>query len=217
LIYTDPDGHFFWLIPIAAAIIYEWCQPSAVNAPDVNTVLEDAATSTDAVLNATMGAASGMAIGEAKTIGQVAVKTGEEILDNVTGGISSLGKGTIKNAVKEADNTTKAIKSAEDRAKEIHSVLDPRAQRARTTAVAETTEGTRVVGSSTRRLTPAQRATLQANEIEGIGTGHAEVTAINAARQQGLTPTGVAASRPICPNCAEALDIQGVSTLSPLK
>ncbi len=103
------------------------------------------------------------------------------------------------------------------RANEIHSILDPRAMRARTTAVTETAEGTRVISSSTRRLTPAQRAALGPGEVEGVGVGHAEVTGVNAARQMGLTPTGAAASRPICPECAAFLEGQGVSPLSGLK
>jgi hypothetical protein len=107
--------------------------------------------------------------------------------------------------------------SAATRAQEVHSVLDPRAARARTTAVTETAEGTRVVSSSQRRLTPAQRAALGPGEVEGVGVGHAEVTGVNAAREMGLTPTGAAASRPICPECATFLEGQGVTPLSPLK
>ena len=107
--------------------------------------------------------------------------------------------------------------SAADRAKQVHSVLDPRAERARTTAVTETREGIRVVSSSERRLTPAQRATLGVNEIEGVGVGHAEITGVHAARKLGLTPTGTAASRPICVNCATSLAEEAVQVLSPLK
>jgi len=33
----------------------------------------------------------------------------------------------------------------------------------------------------------------------------------------GLNPTGTAASRPICNNCADFLGEQGVDALSPLK
>ena len=103
------------------------------------------------------------------------------------------------------------------RANEIHSALNSRAQRSRTTAVIETKEGVRVVSSSERRLTPAQRAQLGANEVEGIGLGHAEVTGVNAARAMGLTPTGVAASRPICPSCVNSLRELGIDLLSILK
>ena len=109
------------------------------------------------------------------------------------------------------------IESAAERADEIHSVLDSRARRSRTTAVTETQEGVRVISSSERRLTPAQRAQLRDSEIEGVGLGHAEVTGIRAARGAGLTPTGTAASRPICSNCADTLRSHGVKPLSSLK
>ena len=81
----------------------------------------------------------------------------------------------------------------------------------------ETAEGTRVVTSSERRLSPAQRARLKPGEVERVGPGHAEVTGVNAAKEMGLTPTGVGASRPICPNCAETLSREGIAPLSPLK
>jgi RHS repeat-associated protein len=113
--------------------------------------------------------------------------------------------------------TSVAREGAADRARQVHSVLDPRAQRARTTAVTETREGVRVISSSERRLTPAQRAQLRANEVEGVGLGHAEVTGVDAARQMGLSPTGTAASRPICPSCTRTLEKEGVRALSPLR
>ena len=49
------------------------------------------------------------------------------------------------------------------------------------------------------------------------GAGHAEVTGVNAARDLGLTPTGTAASRPICVDCGQFLQGQGVNPLSALK
>jgi RHS repeat-associated protein len=110
-----------------------------------------------------------------------------------------------------------AKESAEERAKAIHGVLDPRAQNARTTAVTETKEGVRVVSSSERRLTPAQRAMLKSDEVEGVGQGHAETTGINAAKDMRLNPTGTAASRPICPSCAADMKVNSVKPLSPLK
>ncbi len=109
------------------------------------------------------------------------------------------------------------VKTAAERAKEVHETMDARAQRCRTTAVTETAEGTRVVSSSIRRLTPSQRAALLADEVEGVGRGHAEVTGMEAARKMGLSPTGTAASRPICPKCARALHEHDVVPLSPLK
>ena len=119
-----------------------------------------------------------------------------------------------KEVAATAPATTRA---AAARAKELHSVLDPRAQRARTTAVTETREGVRVVSSSERRLAPAQRAQLGVDEVEGVGVGHAEVTGINAARSMGLTPTGTAASRPICTSCAGTLLEEEIVPLSPLR
>ena len=107
--------------------------------------------------------------------------------------------------------------SAAERAKEIHGALKGKTRDKVTTAVTETEEGIRVVSSSERRLRPAQRKLLKEGEIEGIGPGHAEPTGVNAARAEGLTPTGTAASRPICPNCADALNREKVAPLSPLK
>jgi len=87
-----------------------------------------------------------------------------------------------------------------------------------TTAVTETEEGVRVISSSEPRgLRPAQRAMLREGEIEARGGGHAEVTGVNKAREMGLTPTGVAASRPICPACVQFLRSLGVEPLSLLK
>lgn len=113
--------------------------------------------------------------------------------------------------------TVRASKSAAQRASEIHGLLDPRAQRSRTTAVTETAEGPRIVTSSESRLSPTQRAGLEPGEVEGIGPGHAEVTGRAAAEQMGLTPTGTAASRPICPECANDMANNGVTPLSTLR
>ena len=107
--------------------------------------------------------------------------------------------------------------SASARAREIQDALDLKTQGYRTTAVVETKEGIRVVSSNRPRLSPTQRASLRAGEVEGPGIGHAEVTAVNAAKRMGLTPTGAAASRPICPQCAEFLRELGIDPLSRLK
>jgi RHS repeat-associated protein len=107
--------------------------------------------------------------------------------------------------------------SASTRAAEIQSVLSSRTQRSVTTAVAETKEGVRVVGSSEGRLRPAQRDALTTNEVAGVGQrgAHAEVNAVNAARSQGLTPTAVAPSRPACPGCQREMERQGISIIGP--
>lgn len=72
------------------------------------------------------------------------------------------------------------------------------------------------MSSSTGRLTPAQRAALNANEVEGVGVPgtHAEINAPNAADSMGLTPLGVAASRPFCGGCAAEATRRGVALLN---
>ena len=86
-----------------------------------------------------------------------------------------------------------------------------------TIAVTETKEGVNVISSSENALRPAVRAALQEGEVAAKGAGHAEVTGVNAAKQMGLTPTGVAASRGICPSCAQFLRDVGVAALSALR
>jgi RHS repeat-associated protein len=86
-----------------------------------------------------------------------------------------------------------------------------------TIAVTETKEGLNIISSSENALRPAVRALLGSGEVAATGAGHAEVTGVNAAKQMGLTPTGVAASRGICPSCAQFLRDAGVAALSALK
>jgi hypothetical protein len=58
---------------------------------------------------------------------------------------------------------------------------------------------------------------LHENEVFAEGFGHAEKTGVRGARSLDLTPTGTAASIPICPECAEFLKREGVAALTPLK
>jgi hypothetical protein len=125
--------------------------------------------------------------------------------------------GDEKAAVTMVEDGGRVVSSLEQRAKELHSLLDPRAQRMRTTAVTETKEGIKIISSSNDKLAAVQKAALNPGEVAAEGAGHAEVTGINAAKQAGLTPTATAASRPICPPCAQALKEQGVTPASPLK
>lgn len=74
-----------------------------------------------------------------------------------------------------------------------------------------------IVGSSSQRLTPKQRAALRPGEVEAIGPGHAEVTALDYAKRNGITPQSVAASRPICPTCAERIREDAAQPVSPLR
>jgi len=109
--------------------------------------------------------------------------------------------------------------SATERAVAIAGTMSERTQRAVTISVIETKEGVRVVSSSEGALRPAARASLADGEVaaKGVAGVHAEVNGINAAKDMGLTPTGAAASRPICSSCAQQLEQQGVKPLSPLK
>ncbi len=82
-----------------------------------------------------------------------------------------------------------------------------------TTAVADVinSDGTqeRLVGSSRRTLNPAQRAALKPGEIPVAGSGHAEITVLNAAKLRSQVVKAVAASRPMCAQCRKAIEVAG--------
>jgi tRNA(Ile2) C34 agmatinyltransferase TiaS len=86
-----------------------------------------------------------------------------------------------------------------------------------TLAVTETKEGLRVISSNTKKPQESVAQLLQSGEVAGAGRGHAEIAGVEAAMALGLSPTGVAASRPICPSCAEYLRSRGVVPLSALR
>ncbi len=152
--------------------------------------------------------------------GQIAVPV--TLTTIMTGGV---GDGAILTA--ETNALQKTLPEASpainlsERAKEIHSVLDPRTQRMNTTAVASATtqEGDNVilVGSNERRLRTAQRQILKQSETAVEGEGHAEATILNHASANNMQVTAVAASRPICSNCATAIQNAGATAASPLK
>jgi hypothetical protein len=135
----------------------------------------------------------------------------------------TLGAGAVANEVANGVRgivgavTRAARATASTRAGQIQGALSPRTQRSVTTAVTETSQGVRVVTSSEGRLRPAQRAALQPGEVAGAGQRgvHAEVNGVNAAREMGLNPTGVAPSRPACPGCTQAMDELGIPIIGP--
>ena len=147
------------------------------------------------------------------------MQAGQAARNNIIGSLlGEAGAVVAKKGLKKFfASPVKVPESAADRATEIHRALSESTQQRTTAAVTETAEGVRVISSSEKRLRPAQRKLLRPNEIEGVGLGHAEVTGVNAARNAGLTPTGTAASRPICPNCDDFLQQNGIQPLSPLK
>jgi len=118
----------------------------------------------------------------------------------------------------------------EIRAKELHAEQPAYGQRRSTTAVGEGLDanGNKVtmVSSSRSNLTPAQRAALNGNETP-IGNKvlgeksdvkiHAEQKITQYAKQNNIEVGHIAASRPICPNCENAISNAGASPASPLK
>jgi RHS repeat-associated protein len=204
--YTDPDGHGFW------STVGSFFNAETYKSSGQLMVMHDSF--------------GWRCVEIPVAIGGMAIATADNVLNVVSLGGKGAAEGAGKELIKVAEGLgkeegEKAIVKAgtklEERAKELHGVLDPRAQRARTTAVTETEEGVTVVSSSERRLAPAQRAQLRPGEIEGVGEGHAETTGVDAAKKAGLTPTATGASRPICPECAKTLEEQNVKAVSPLK
>jgi RHS repeat-associated protein len=175
-------------------------------------------------------AASGIALSQSKTLipgvgNALAIRdaynnpTAFNVAVAAIGFLPEVG-GAIGTFAKEAKALSQVAKvSAAERATTIAGGMSARTQRSVTIAVTETQEGTRLVSSSEGALRSASKATLQEGEVavRGVNGVHAEVNGINAAREMGLTPTGVAASRPICSSCAAQLEQQGVAPLSPLK
>ncbi|SKK57254.1 Uncharacterized protein containing DHHC-type Zn finger [Mycobacteroides abscessus subsp. bolletii] len=87
-----------------------------------------------------------------------------------------------------------------------HSALDSIAQNMRTTGAMSTREGTDLIASGKRDLTPAQRALVQPGEqLAKNPSLHAETTLIEAAKAAGLTPQQIAVTRLICPGCTTAI------------
>lgn len=136
----------------------------------------------------------------------------------VTIGLAGLAT-IIVSAIAAIEIAAPTIVTAETRAGQLAETMGPRTQQKVTVAVTETSQGTRVVSSSEGALRPATRAALKPGEVAARGARgtHAEVNGVNGARSAGLNPTGTAASRPICPNCANTLRGEGVKPLSPLK
>jgi RHS repeat-associated protein len=123
--------------------------------------------------------------------------------------------------LQETATTTSEV-NLQGRANDIqNSQPSSKARNLSTTAVAEitNTDGTTqiVVSSSRQRLTPAQRNALKAGEMEVKGKGHAEATIINHAENTGSKVNKIAASRPICQGCQDAIGTTSALILSPVK
>ncbi|GAC1477126.1 MAG: hypothetical protein NVS1B16_08030 [Pseudarthrobacter sp.] len=121
------------------------------------------------------------------------------------------GAASVEKAVAEDEATRLAARAAE-----IHKALDPIAQAHRTPAVLGTVEGSDVIAGGVRDLTPGQRALARAGDILGKAPGsHAEITALKAASEAGLTPSGIATTTNICSACRSALEESGASITGP--
>ncbi|PSL42225.1 RHS repeat-associated protein, partial [Chitinophaga niastensis] len=139
-----------------------------------------------------------------------------------------VGSGSMTTAGTQGMRSTVASTTLESgevnlaaRATEIHGALPLGTQSRTTTAVANATtaEGNTItlVGSSEVNLRPAQKSVLNPGEIAVSGKGHAETTILNYAQANNITVNAVAASRPICPGCAAAINNAGAVPASPLK
>jgi hypothetical protein len=105
--------------------------------------------------------------------------------------------------------------SAASRVEQLQGVLDPIAQNSRTSAVLNTQEGIDVLASGGRDLSPAQRALANEGDLLARMPGaHAEVTALEGAFKAGLSPSEMAVSRLICPECQAFIENSG-GTISP--
>jgi RHS repeat-associated protein len=172
-------------------------------------------------------------VDSAKTLTAVNSTTGERVLAGASilseflplsiGDAKAAGRaiGLVGDAAKKGDNLVDP--SLAKRAREIQDNLPDTTKGRTTTAVGQVTSAdgsTQVlVGSSEGTLREAQKQALQAGETAVSGTRgvHAEVNVINAAAEQGLQVNAVAASRPICPGCEQAIKDAGAVPASELK
>jgi hypothetical protein len=128
----------------------------------------------------------------------------------VAGGLLGLGANAI------AARALKPPIPLGTRVGEIHGALHPIARSQRTTAILETTNGTRIVASGGRDLTPAQKTLLEPGDVAAkLPRAHAELTALAHAAQNGLLPARITASRPFCQECIRAIEAAGGKITSP--
>ncbi|WP_205948761.1 RHS repeat domain-containing protein, partial [Pseudomonas viridiflava] len=92
---------------------------------------------------------------------------------------------------------------------EAHGLLDPTAQKFKTTALGMTNDGKMFIASSDKTVPKVQREWAQTKGISVVnGPGHAEETIIKA----GKGATNIDASRGVCLDCEHLMKEHGVST-----
>lgn len=156
---------------------------------------------------------------QAKASGEWILEKIAQAVEAVTGAYGAAPVGaTIGGGIRALEEVSLAAKvgSASERAAQIADAMG-KTKGFVTVAVTDTAEGVRLVSSSETALRPSALGALKDGEVAVTGIGHAEPTGINAAINMGLTPTGTAASRPICEGCSTILTTKGVKPLSPLK
>ncbi|MFI7342949.1 polymorphic toxin-type HINT domain-containing protein [Streptomyces sp. NPDC050085] len=196
---TATDGHPFWVPELGKWIdatdlqAGEWLRTSA------GTHVQISAVQRWTVPQATV---HNLTVADAHTYYVVSGAT-PVLVHNCGGGAADLGHLT-------------------DRADDLHSLIPSGGQRYRTTGVlhADGVGGgidLSAVGARSN-LTLIQRAdSLDAGELAiSMSNGaHAEVKLVTAAQHLGLSPGGIAASRPFCPACSQFLTNQGATLVSP--
>jgi hypothetical protein len=133
----------------------------------------------------------------------------------VARGVADEAGSTLRRAVGTSAPAQVENVGLAERAKEIHGALDGVAQKMRTTAVLETDIG-RIVAGGGRDLDRLQRTILGRGEIAAKAPDvHAEVTALDKAASIGATPSKLAVTRAICPQCAAVIESLGGTLMSP--
>jgi hypothetical protein len=150
-----------------------------------------------------------------ETAGQLTQGTAAEPWARTLGGILGAGPGALRELarIRGARDGGVAIEqelaALSQRARQIHDALKPIPRKLRTTAVLST-NGDTIVAGGKRDLQPGQRSLLRPGERPAKLRGaHAEITTLYGAKKAGLIPRAFATTRPICADCAAAIEDAG--------
>jgi len=204
--FIDPDGMWpgegIW-----KSIKNWWNSPSGTYGDAVQSVAAQSFSASDMPKPETKGEALLMSMAAA------AYNTGHSAPGNL--------KVPARASVATEGAEVKPAQTIGERATEIHQAVPKVTQDKTTIAVVEATDSkgkaVNIVASSEPRLRKAQREMLKSNEVAASGKGHAEVTALNYAEQNGFNVFSIGVSRPICNDCAVWINNAGVTPTTPLK